>query len=156
MHVVEPVRDLYKDEVRELGLLLGLPHETLQRHPYPGPGLAVRVIGETTPDKLRITREASRIVEEVIEEKELYSKVWQAFAYVGDDKVTGVQGDERRLGYQVTVKVVESIDAMTADWARLPPKVLEKISTRVTNEVEGVVGVTYSISAKPPATIEPQ
>ena len=156
MHVVEPVRDLYKDEVRELGLLLGLPHETLQRHPYPGPGLAVRVIGETTPDKLRITREASRIVEEVIEEKGLYSKVWQAFAYVGDDKVTGVQGDERRLGYQVTVKVVESIDAMTADWARLPPKVLEKISSRVTNEVEGVVGVTYSISAKPPATIEPQ
>jgi GMP synthase (glutamine-hydrolysing) len=118
--------------------------------------LAVRVVGETTPDKLRVTREASRIVEDVIEEEGLYSKVWQAFAYVGDDKVTGVLGDERRLGYQVTVKVVESIDAMTADWARLQPEVLERISTRVTDEVEGVVGVVYSISAKPPATIEPQ
>jgi GMP synthase (glutamine-hydrolysing) len=156
MKVVEPVRDLYKDEVRELGRLLGMPHKILQRHPFPGPGLAVRIIGETTPDKLRITREASRIVEEVIEEEGLYSKVWQAFAYVGDDKVTGVLGDERRLGYQVTVKVVESIDAMTADWARLQPEVLERISSRVTNEVEGVVGVAYSISAKPPATIEPQ
>jgi GMP synthase (glutamine-hydrolysing) len=156
MQVVEPVRDLYKDEVRELGRLLGLPQKILQRHPFPGPGLAVRVVGETTPDKLRVAREASRIVEEVIEEEGLYSRVWQAFAYVGDDKVTGVLGDERRLGYQVTVKVVESIDALTADWARLQPEVLERISTRVTNEVEGVVGVAYSISAKPPATIEPQ
>jgi GMP synthase (glutamine-hydrolysing) len=156
MQVVEPVKELYKDEVRELGRLLGLPQRVLQRHPFPGPGLAVRVIGETTPDKLRVTREASRIVEEVIEEENLYSKVWQAFAFVGDDKVTGVLGDERRLGYQVTVKVVESIDAMTADWARLQPEILERISTRVTNEVEGVVGVAYSISTKPPATIEPQ
>jgi len=156
MQVVEPVRDLYKDEVRELGKLLGLPQKVLSRHPFPGPGLAVRVIGEATSDKLRIARDASRIVEEIIEQEGLYSKVWQAFAYVGDDKVTGVLGDERRLGYQVTVKVVESMDAMTADWTRLSPKVLEGISTRVTNEVDGVVGVAYSVSAKPPATIEPQ
>lgn len=156
MQVVEPVKELYKDEVRELGRLLGLPQKVLQRHPFPGPGLAVRIVGEVTQEKLRVTREASRIVEEVIEEEGLNSKVWQAFAFVGDDKVTGVLGDERRLGYQVTVKVVESIDAMTADWARLQPEVLERISTRVTNEVEGVVGVAYSISTKPPATIEPQ
>ena len=156
MQVVEPVKELYKDEVRELGKLLGLPQKVLQRHPFPGPGLAVRVVGEVTLDKLRITREASRIVEEEIQEHGLYSKVWQAFAFVGDDKITGVLGDERRIGYQVTVKVVESVDAMTADWARLQPEILEKISTRVTNEVEGVVGVAYSISTKPPTTIEPQ
>jgi len=96
------------------------------------------------------------VVEDVLEEAGLYSKVWQAFAYVGDDKVTGVLGDERRLGYQVTVRVVESVDAMTADWARLEPRVLEQISGRITNEVNGVVSVAYSISSKPPATIEPQ
>ncbi len=156
MNVVEPLKELYKDEVRELGALLGLPQKVLQRHPFPGPGLAVRVVGEVTPEKLRMSREASRIVEEVIEEEGLYQKVWQAFAFVGDDRVTGVLGDERRLGYQVTVKVVNSVDAMTADWTRLPAEVVERISTRVTNEVEGVVGVAYSVSSKPPATIEPQ
>ena len=156
MDVVEPLKELYKDEVREVGRILGLPDKVISRHPFPGPGLAVRVVGEVTPDKLRVSREASRVVEEVVQEEGLYSKVWQAFAFVGDDKVTGVLGDERRLGYQVTVKVVESVDAMTADWSKLRPNVLEKISTRVTNEVEGVVGVAYSISTKPPATIEPQ
>jgi GMP synthase (glutamine-hydrolysing) len=156
MHVVEPLRDLYKDEVRELGALLGLPSRVLTRHPFPGPGLAVRVVGEVTAEKLRITREASSIVEDVLKEEGLYDTVWQAFAYVGDDKVTGVLGDERRLGYQVTVKVVNSVDAMTADWSRLPGEVLGRISTRITNEVEGAVGVAYAISAKPPTTIEPQ
>jgi GMP synthase (glutamine-hydrolysing) len=156
MKVVEPLKELYKDEVRELGALLGLPTKVLQRHPFPGPGLAVRVVGEVTLDKLRISRESGRIVEEVLEEEGLFAKVWQAFAFVGDDRVTGVLGDERRLGYQVTVKVVESVDAMTADWARLPAGVLEKISSRITNEVEEVVAVAYSVSSKPPATIEPQ
>ena len=156
MRVVEPLRDLYKDEVRELGKLLGLPKEAVQRHPFPGPGLAVRVIGVVTKEKLRMAREASRIVEEVLKEKGVYDAVWQAFAYVGDDQVTGVLGDERKTGHQVTVKVVESVDAMTADWARLDPLVLEKISNRITNEVSGVVAVSYSISSKPPATIEPQ
>jgi len=156
MDVVEPLRDLYKDEVRELGGLIGLPSKVLRRHPFPGPGLAVRVVGEVTSEKLKVTRDASRIVEEVLAEEGLYDSVWQAFAYVGDDRVTGVLGDERRLGYQVTVKVVNSVDAMTADWTRLPIEVLERISTRITNEVEGVVGVAYAISAKPPTTIEPQ
>ncbi|MBI3840767.1 MAG: GMP synthase (glutamine-hydrolyzing), partial [Thaumarchaeota archaeon] len=156
MNVVEPLRELYKDEVRELGGLLGLPKKVLGRHPFPGPGLAVRVVGEVTKEKLLIAREAGRIVEEVLAEEGYYDRVWQAFAYVGDDKVTGVLGDERRLGSQVTVKVVESVDAMTADWARLPPEVVGRISDRITNEVEGVVGVAYSVSSKPPATIEPQ
>jgi len=156
MSVVEPLRELYKDEVRELGRLLGLPREVVGRHPFPGPGLAVRVVGEVTEEKLRICREASNIVEEELEAEGLYQKAWQAFAYVGDDEVTGVLGDERKTGRQVTVKVVESVDAMTADWSRLEPEVLERVSTRITNEVEGVVAVAYSISSKPPATIEPQ
>ena len=156
MAVVEPLRELYKDEVRELGRLLGLPRTVVVRHPFPGPGLAVRVVGEATKEKLRICREASNIVEQVLEEEGVYEGVWQAFAYVGDDRVTGVLGDERKIGHQVTVKVVESVDAMTADWSRLDPRVLERISGRITNEVAGVVAVAYSISSKPPATIEPQ
>ncbi len=156
MKVIEPLRDLYKDEVRELGALIGLPRMVLERHPFPGPGLAVRVVGEVTEEKLRICRQASKIVEDTLKEEGLYAKVWQAFAYVGDDMVTGVLGDERRLGHQVIVKVVESVDAMTADWTRLDPQVLERISNRITNEVGGVVGVAYSVSSKPPATIEPQ
>ena len=156
MSVVEPLRELYKDEVRELGTLLGLPREVVERHPFPGPGLAVRVVGEVTKEKLRICREASEIVEEQLRREGAYQKVWQAFAYVGDDEVTGVLGDERKLGRQVTVKVVESVDAMTADWSRLDPEILESISSRITNEVAGVVAVSYAISSKPPATIEPQ
>jgi GMP synthase (glutamine-hydrolysing) len=156
MSVVEPLRELYKDEVRELGALLGLPREVTERHPFPGPGLAVRVVGEVTKEKLRICREASGIVEDVLQEEGLYQEVWQAFAYVGDDEITGVLGDERRMGRQVTVKVVESVDAMTADWKRLEHGILERISNRITNEVAGVVAVSYSISSKPPATIEPQ
>ncbi len=156
MAVVEPLKELYKDEVRSLGALLGLPAKVLQRHPFPGPGLAVRIIGEITDEKLRACRDSNRVVEQVLVEEGIYNKVWQGFAYLGDDRVTGVLGDERKVGYQVTVKVVESIDAMTADWYRAPPAVLEKISTRITNEVEGVVSVVYAISSKPPATIEPQ
>ena len=156
MEVVEPLKALYKDEVRSLGALLGLPAKLLQRHPFPGPGLAVRIVGAVTPEKLRICRESSKVVEDELVEEGLYNKVWQGFAYVGDDRVTGVLGDERKVGYQVTVKMVESIDAMTADWYRAPHQLLEKISSRITNEVEGVVSVVYAISSKPPATIEPQ
>lgn len=156
MRVVEPLRELYKDEVRELAKLLGLPRSAVERHPFPGPGLAVRVVGEVTKEKLTICREASSIVEQVLQEEGVYPKAWQAFAYVGDDLVTGVLGDERRLGRQVTIKVVESVDAMTADWSRLDPRVLERMSNRITNEVAGVVAVAYAISSKPPATIEPQ
>ncbi len=156
MELIEPLRELYKDEVRVLGSLLGLPARVLQRHPFPGPGLAVRIIGAVTPEKLRICKGANRVVEEVMQEENLYNDVWQAFAYVGDDRVTGVLGDARRVGFQVTVKVVQSVDAMTADWYRIPYGVLEKISNRITNEVDGVVSVVYSVSSKPPATIEPQ
>jgi GMP synthase (glutamine-hydrolysing) len=156
MKVVEPLRELYKDEVRELGGLMGLPKSVVAKHPFPGPGLAVRVVGEVTRDKLRICRDASDIVEQVLKDEGVYDKVWQAFAYVGDDMVTGVLGDERRTGHQVVVKVVESVDAMTADWSRIDSGVMDRISGRITNEVAGVVAVAYSISSKPPATIEPQ
>ena len=127
LELVEPLRELYKDEVRELGRLLGLPERLLKRHPFPGPGLAVRVIGEVTEEKLKICRHSNRVVEDTLIEAGLYDKVWQGFAYVGEDRVTGVSGDERRVGYQVTVKVVESADAMTADWSRVPYEILEKI-----------------------------
>jgi GMP synthase (glutamine-hydrolysing) len=156
MHLVEPLSELYKDEVRTLGAMLGLPQTILQRHPFPGPGLAVRVLGEVTSEKLRICRDSNRIVEEEMTKDGTYPKVWQAFAFVGDDLVTGVLGDERKLGHQVTVKAVESSDAMTADWFRIPKETIERISSRITNEVDGVVSVAYSVSSKPPATIEPQ
>lgn len=155
LKVLEPLRDLYKDEVRQVGRALGLPEEVVGRHPFPGPGLAARVIGEVTEEKLRICREASAIVEEELKRAGWYERVWQAFAVVGDDRATGVLGDERALGRIVTVRVVESEEAMTADWSRLPPEVLEAISNRITNEVPGVTWVAYAISSKPPATIEP-
>ena len=154
--LLEPLRDLYKDEVRRVAKLLGLPDEIVTRHPFPGPGLAVRIIGAITPEKLRICRDASWIVEEELKKRGIYDKVWQAFAVTGDDHATGVLGDERNYGHLVTVRVVESVDAMTADWTRLPYPVIEEISNRITNEVPGVTWVTYAVSSKPPATIEPQ
>ncbi|MEX0656558.1 MAG: GMP synthase (glutamine-hydrolyzing), partial [Nitrosopumilaceae archaeon] len=128
----------------------------LMRHPFPGPGLAVRVIGNVTEKKLEIAKVASKIVEEELEKAKWYNKVWQAYAAVGDDKAVGVVGDERKYGNIVMVRVVDSIDAMTADWTRLPDGLLEKISNRITNEINDVTWVTYVISSKPPATIEPQ
>ncbi len=154
--LLEPLRDLYKDEVRRVAKLLGLPDEIVTRHPFPGPGLAVRIIGAVTPEKLRVCRDASWIVEEELKKRGIYDKVWQAFAVTGDDHATGVLGDERNYGHLVTVRVVESVDAMTADWTRLPYPVIEEISNRITNEVPGVTWVTYAVSSKPPATIEPQ
>ena len=156
LQVLEPLKELYKDEVRQIAKILGVSEKLLKRHPFPGPGLAVRVIGEITPAKLSISRKASKIVEEELWEAGLYDKVWQAYAAVGDDKAVGVVGDERKYGRIVTVRVVDSIDAMTADWTRLPNGVLEKISNRITNEIEEVTWVSYVISSKPPATIEPQ
>jgi|TARA_B100001971_G_scaffold177934_1_gene172617 GMP synthase (glutamine-hydrolysing) len=154
--LLEPLRNIYKDEVRKLASLLEIPKEIVERHPFPGPGMAVRVIGAITDEKLRICREASWILEEELKDRNIYRKVWQSFAVVGDDKVTGVLGDERNYGYMVTIRIVESVDAMTADWARLPYSVLQDISNRITNEVRGVTWVTYAISSKPPSTIEPQ
>ena len=156
LKVLEPLRYLYKDEVRELARLLNVPENFIKRHPFPGPGLAVRIIGEVTEEKLRICKKASRIVEEELIKAGLYDKVWQAFAIVGDDKAVGVLGDERVYGNIVSIRIVESKDAMTADWVRLPYDILARISNRITNEVEGVTWVTYVISSKPPATIEPQ
>ena len=156
LQVLEPLRELYKDEVRHIAKILGVPEKLLKRHPFPGPGLAVRVIGEITPAKLSISRKASKIVDEELWEAGIYDKVWQAYAAVGNDKAVGVVGDERKYGRIVTVRVVDSIDAMTADWTRLPNGVLEKISNRITNEIEEVTWVSYVISSKPPATIEPQ
>lgn len=156
MQILEPLRFLYKDEVRKVARVLDVPEKLLNRHPFPGPGLAVRVIGEVTKEKLQICKLASKIVEEELEAAGWYNKVWQAYAAVGDDKAVGVVGDERKYGYIVTVRVVDSIDAMTADWTRLPPDILEKISNRITNELEDAAWVTYVISSKPPATIEPQ
>jgi len=156
LEVMEPLRELYKDEVRKIGKLLGVPDKLITRHPFPGPGLAVRIIGEVTPKKLEIAKVASKIVEDELTDAGLYDKVWQAYAAVGDDKAVGVVGDERKHGTIVMVRVVDSIDAMTADWTRLPHGLLEKISNRITNEIEDVTWVTYAISSKPPATIEPQ
>ena len=156
LEVLEPLRDLYKDEVRGIARLLGVPDRLLMRHPFPGPGLAVRVMGEVTPDKLGIAKAASKIVEEELFEAGLYGKVWQAYAAVGDDRAVGVVGDERRYGNIVTVRIVDSIDAMTADWTRLPHHTMERMSNRITNEIEEVTWVTYAISSKPPSTIEPQ
>jgi len=156
LEILEPLRDLYKDEVRKIAKLLQVPQKLFMRHPFPGPGLAVRIIGEITPSKLEISRIASKIVEDELIEAGLYEKVWQAYAAVGDDKAVGVVGDERRYGNIVMIRVVDSIDAMTADWTRLPHGLLEKMSNRITNEIEDVTWVTYTISSKPPATIEPQ
>jgi len=156
LKILEPLRELYKDEVRDIARILGVPEKLLKRHPFPGPGLSVRIIGEITPSKLVICRKASKIVEDELWDAGIYDKVWQAYAAVGDDKAVGVVGDERKYGRIVTVRVVDSIDAMTADWTRLPNGVLEKISNRITNEIEEVTWVSYVISSKPPATIEPQ
>lgn len=152
--LIEPLRDLFKDEVRRIGRDLGLPDEILLKHPFPGPGLAVRLLGEVTRQDLDILRDADAIVVEEIRAAGLYNKVWQAFAVLLPIRSVGVMGDFRTYGLTVAVRVVESDDAMTADWVRLPGEVLERISTRIVNEVRGVTRVVYDVSSKPPSTIE--
>ena len=152
--LIEPLRDLFKDEVRRIGRELGLPEEILVKHPFPGPGLAVRLLGEITPERLETLRAADAVVVEEIRRAGLYEKVWQAFAVLLPIRSVGVMGDGRTYGDTVVVRVVDSQDAMTADWSRLPREVLERISTRVVNEVAGVNRVVYDISSKPPSTIE--
>jgi GMP synthase (glutamine-hydrolysing) len=152
--LVEPLRELFKDEVRQIGRDLGLPEEMLTKHPFPGPGLAVRLLGEVTPERLATLREADAIVVAEIRRAGLYEKTWQAFAVLLPIRSVGVMGDERSYGDTVAVRVVNSEDAMTADWVRLPPEVLECISTRIVNEVPGVTRVVYDVSSKPPSTIE--
>jgi GMP synthase (glutamine-hydrolysing) len=152
--LVEPLRDLFKDEVREVGKLLGLPEDILWRHPFPGPGLAVRILGEITPERLRMVREADERVVEEIRRAGLYQSLWQAFAVLLPVRTVGVMGDERTYEHVIAVRAVTSQDAMTADWAKLPSDALERISNRIINEVRGVNRVVYDISSKPPATIE--
>jgi GMP synthase (glutamine-hydrolysing) len=152
--LIEPLRDLFKDEVRQIGRELGLPEEILTKHPFPGPGLAVRLLGEVLPERLELLREADVIVVEEIRRAGLYEKVWQAFAVLLPMRSVGVMGDGRSYGFTVAVRVVESQDAMTADWTRLPVSVLERISVRIGNEVPGVNRVVYDVSSKPPSTIE--
>jgi GMP synthase (glutamine-hydrolysing) len=154
MGVVEPLRELFKDEVRRLGLELGLPEAMIWRHPFPGPGLAVRVLGEVTPIRCELLRHADAIIVEEIRRAGLYRQLWQAFGVLLPVQSVGVMGDQRTYEQALAVRAVESQDAMTADWARLPYDLLARISNRVINEVRGINRVCYDISSKPPATIE--
>jgi GMP synthase (glutamine-hydrolysing) len=152
--LVEPLRSLFKDEVRRVGEELGLPEEIVWRQPFPGPGLGVRIIGEVSPDKVAILQRADAIVREEVKKAGLEREIWQAFAVLPDIRSVGVMGDERTYAYPIIVRAVTSEDAMTADWARLPYELLERLSSRIINEVAGVNRVAYDITSKPPGTIE--
>jgi GMP synthase (glutamine-hydrolysing) len=152
--LVEPLRSLFKDEVRQVGRELGLPDEIVERQPFPGPGLGVRIIGEVTPDKVATLQHADFIVREELRNAGLEREIWQSFAVLPDIRSVGVMGDERTYGYPIIIRAVTSEDAMTADWARIPYDVLELMSSRVINEVPGVNRVAYDITSKPPGTIE--
>ncbi len=154
LKLVEPFRELFKDEVREVGRKLGLPEQLIARHPFPGPGLAIRVLGEVTPERLEILRSADDIFIEELHKNNLYNKVWQAFAVLLPVRSVGVMGDERTYENTLALRAVTSIDGMTADWAQLPYDVIAAISDRISNEVRGVNRVVYDVSSKPPSTIE--
>lgn len=154
LKLVEPLRALFKDEVRKLGSELGLPDEMVWRQPFPGPGLGVRIIGEVTPDRVAILQEADAIVREEVRLAGLEREIWQAFAVLADIRSVGVMGDERTYGHPIIIRAVTSDDAMTADWARLPYDLLEKMSSRIINEVAGINRVVYDVTSKPPGTIE--
>ncbi len=154
LELIEPLRELFKDEARQVGIELGLPRELVMRHPFPGPGLAVRILGEITPQRLEILRSADAILLEEVGKADLYDKVWQAFAVLLPVRTVGVMGDERTYENVVAIRIVDSIDAMTADWSRIPSEVLAQISNRIINNVRGVNRVVYDISSKPPSTIE--
>ena len=152
--VVEPLQELFKDEVRKVGKELGIPDEILLRQPFPGPGLAIRIIGAVTPERLALLRRADVIVVEEIKRAGLYKRIWQSFAVLLPIRSVGVMGDERTYDHALALRAVESVDGMTADWVRLPYRVLERISNRVINEVKGINRVVYDVSSKPPSTIE--
>jgi len=152
--LVEPLRELFKDEVRALGTELGLPDEMVWRQPFPGPGLGVRIIGEVTPERVVTLQAADAIVREEIAAAGLEREIWQAFAVLPDIRSVGVMGDERTYGHPIIIRAVTSDDAMTADWARLPYDLLERMSQRIINEVPGINRVAYDVTSKPPGTIE--
>jgi GMP synthase (glutamine-hydrolysing) len=152
--LVEPLRTLFKDEVRELGRVLGLPEHIVARQPFPGPGLAVRIIGDITEERLEIVRNADAIVREEIDGAVLEPRPWQYFAVLTPVRSVGVMGDGRTYANLVGVRAITSEDGMTADWARLPHELLERISTRIVNEVQGVNRIAYDITSKPPSTVE--
>jgi GMP synthase (glutamine-hydrolysing) len=154
LELLEPLRELFKDEVRELGRVLDVPDAIVRRQPFPGPGLAIRLIGPVDAERLRIVRDADAIVQAEIRQAGLYDQLWQAFAILLPIRTVGVMGDERTYDNVVALRAVRSADGMTADWARLPEDVLARISSRIINEVRGVNRVVYDISSKPPATIE--
>jgi len=154
LSLIEPLRELFKDEVRVLGRELGMQDEIINRHPFPGPGLAIRCIGDVTRQRLDILKKADAIVLEEIKTAGLYGRLWQAFAVLLPVKSVGVMGDERTYEHVIAVRAVTSLDGMTADWAQMPYAVLGRISTRIINEVKGVNRVVYDISSKPPSTIE--
>ncbi len=154
LKLVEPLRNLFKDEVRGVGLELGLPEEVVNRQPFPGPGLAIRIIGEVTYDKLETLRAADWIVMDEIQSNGLYNETWQSFAVLTDTRSVGVVGDFRTYGHVIAIRAVTSEDAMTADWARIPHDVLARMSSRISNEVPDINRVVYDITSKPPGTIE--
>ena len=154
LEVIEPVKDLYKDEVRRVGEELGIPHDMVWRHPFPGPGLGVRVVGEVTPERLSILREADAIFIEELKKAGEYEKIWQAFAALLPIRSVGVMGDARTYDYLIALRAVDSVDGMSADWHKIPQELLEKISSRIVGSVRGVNRVLYDITQKPPATIE--
>jgi GMP synthase (glutamine-hydrolysing) len=152
--VIEPLKELFKDEVRELGLALGMSEELVFRHPFPGPGLAIRIIGEVTPQRIKILQEADDILVEEIKFAGLYRSLWQVFAVFLPVRSVGVMGDKRTYENVIAIRAVTSADAMTADWAYLPEELLRRISNRIINEVKGINRVVLDISSKPPSTIE--
>jgi GMP synthase (glutamine-hydrolysing) len=154
LKLIEPLRELFKDEVRLIGREMGVPEEILTRHPFPAPGLAVRILGAITPERIRLLQAADRILDEELRLAELYNAVWQAFPVLLPVSTVGVMGDERTYEQVVAIRAVTSVDGMTADWARLPQDVLARISGRLVSEIRGVNRVVYDISSKPPATIE--
>ena len=154
LKLVEPLRELFKDEVRKLGDEIGLPEAMIQRQPFPGPGLAIRIIGNVTKDRLKILQGADKIILEEIKKSRLYNKLWQSFAVLLPVKTVGVMGDARTYENVIAVRAVTSTDGMTADWAHLPYELLAQFSNRIINEVKGVNRVVYDISSKPPGTIE--
>ena len=154
LKLIEPLRDLFKDEVRRIGRDLEMPAEILERQPFPGPGLAVRILGEVTPERVALLQEADDIVVKEIKAAGLYQQIWQSFAVLLPVKSVGVMGDQRTYAYTCAIRAVHSEDGMTADWVPLPYDLLKKISSRIVNEIHGINRVVYDITSKPPGTIE--